>query len=69
MANITIDGKVYDVDSLPQQTKDQLTAIQQCDQKIKSWSMDIALAQTARIAYATELALLLEDVEVVENDG
>ena len=65
MANITIDGKVYDMDTLPQEVKGQLAALQQCDQKINSWNMDIAIAQTARGAYAAELNLLLEQVAVV----
>jgi len=65
MANITIDGKVYDIDTLPQEVKGQLAALQQCDQKINSWNMDIAIAQTARGAYAAELNSLLEGVEVV----
>ena len=76
MANINIDGKEYDIDSLPQEVKGQLAALQQCDQKIKSWNMNIALAQTARGAYATELNILLENfvadgaekVEVVEAE-
>ena len=65
MANITIDGKVYDLDTLPQEVKGQLAALQQCDQKINSWNMDIAIAQTARGAYAAELNNLLEGVDVV----
>ena len=65
MANITIDGKEYDIDSLPQEVKGQLAALQQCDQKINSWNMDIAIAQTARVAYAAELNLLLEPVAAV----
>jgi len=65
MANITIDGKVYDIDTLPQEVKGQLAALQQCDQKINSWNMDIAIAQTARGAYAAELNSLLEGVDVV----
>ena len=65
MANIKIDGKEYDIDSLPQEVKGQLAALQQCDQKITSWNMNIALAQTARGAYAAELSLLLEKVAVV----
>ena len=65
MANITIDGKVYDLDTLPQEVKGQLAALQQCDQKINSWNMDIAIAQTARGAYAAELNSLLEGVDVV----
>ena len=65
MANIKIDGKEYDIDSLPQEAKGQLAALQQCDQKINSWNMNIALAQTARGAYAAELNLLLEQVAAV----
>jgi|TARA_B110000967_G_C18895857_1_gene570602 hypothetical protein len=65
MANVTIDGKVYDLDTLPQAVKGQLAALRQCDQKINSWNMDIAIAQTARGAYAAELNNLLEGVDVV----
>ena len=65
MANIKIDGKEYDIDSLPQEVKGQLAALQQCDQKINSWNMDIAIAQTARVAYSAELNLLLEQVAAV----
>jgi hypothetical protein len=65
MANLTIDGKLYDTDTLPQEAKGQLAALQQCEQKINSWNMNIAIAQTARGAYAAELKLLLEQVAVV----
>ena len=65
MPNIQIDGKLYDTDTLPQEVKGHLAAMQQCDQKINSWNMDIAIAQTARTAYAVELNLLLEQVAAV----
>lgn len=65
MANLKIDGKSYDLDTLSQEVKGQLAALRQCDQKINSWNMDIAIAQTARSAYAAELNLLLEDVDEV----
>ena len=65
MPNIQIDGKLYDTDTLPQEVKGHLAAMQQCDQKINSWNMNIALAQTARGAYAAELNLLLEKVAAV----
>ena len=65
MANVKIDGKEYDIDTLPPEVKGQLAALQQCDQKINSWNMNIALAQTARGAYAAELNLLLEKVAAV----
>jgi hypothetical protein len=62
-----VDGKVYDIDTLPQEVKAQLAALQQCDQKIKSWNMDIAMAQTAKLAYVAELTLLLEQVTPVDD--
>ena len=65
MANIKIDGKEYDIDTLPQEVKEQLAALQQCNKKIDSWNMDIAIAQTARGAYGAELSLLLEKVAAV----
>ena len=68
MANIKIDEKEYDLDTLPQEVKAQLTALQQCDQKINSWNMDIAIAQTARAAYAAEINLLLEQVAAVGSE-
>ena len=68
MANINIDGKEYDMDVLPPEVKGQLAALQACDQKIKSWNMNIALAQTARVAYAAELNLLLEKVAAVDAE-
>ena len=68
MANINIDGKDYDLDSLPQEVKGQLAAIRQCEQKINSWNMDIAMAQTARGAYAAELNCLLEKVAAVGDE-
>jgi hypothetical protein len=69
MANITIDGKVYDLDTLPQEAKGQLTALQQCDEKVNDWNMNIAIAQTARVAYAAELHRLLEEVAPIEDDA
>ena len=68
MTNINIDGKDYDLDSLPQEVKGQLSALKQCDQKINSWNMNIALAQTARGAYAAELNFLLEKVAAVDAE-
>ena len=66
MGNITIDGKLYDIETLPQEVKMQLAALQQCDKKINSWNMDIAMAQTAVGVYRSELNRLLLEVEVVE---
>jgi hypothetical protein len=68
MANITINGKVYDLDTLPKEVKSQLAALHQCEQKINSWNMDIALAQTAKGVYSAELVRLLEQVEAVGDE-
>ena len=68
MANVVIDGKVYDRDTLPQEVLSQAVAIGNCDEKIKSWSMDIAIAQTARLAYHAELTVLLEQVPEVDAE-
>ena len=68
MANVTINGKVYDLDTLPQEVKGHIAGLHQCEQKINSWNMDIALAQTARGVYSAELITLLEQVKAV-GDG
>ena len=65
MPNIKIDGKKYDLDTLPEDVKISLHILQEVDRKINSWNMDIAIAQTARVAYAAELNLLLEQVAAV----
>ena len=68
MANIKIDGKEYDLDSLSKEIKVHLQAVQECDQKVHSWNMNIALAQTARGVYSAELNLLLEKVAAVSAE-
>ena len=65
MGVVTIDGKLYDRDTLGQDVINQVSAIQQCDTKIIGWNMDIAMAQTARVVYAAELNLLLDQYAVV----
>ena len=65
MGVVTIDGRLYERETLGQDVIQQLAAIQQCDSKIIGWNMDIAMAQTARGAYAAELNLLLEKVAAV----
>ena len=68
MANIKIDGKEYDFDALSEEAKAQLAQLQQCNAKIHSWYMDIAIAQTARACYSLELNHLLEHVAVVGDE-
>lgn len=59
MANITIDNQEYDLDKLSAEAKAQLLSLQVTDQKIAQLQQDLAIAQTARNAYAKVLASLL----------
>lgn len=59
MATITIDGKEYNTDNLSEEAKAQLTSLQVTDRKIADLNTELAIAQTARNAYARALAELL----------
>lgn len=56
---ITIDGKEYDPEKLPADAKAQLGALAATDQEINRLKMQMAIAQTARNAYAKALQELL----------
>jgi hypothetical protein len=53
---ITIDGKQYTQDELSEAARSQLTNIQVADQEIARLNMQLAIAQTARNAYANALS-------------
>ena len=55
MANIKIDDKEYDLDSLTDDAKAQLEMMIATDNKIRELQRDMAIAQTARVAYARAL--------------
>ncbi len=55
MPTIKIDNKEYDTDKLSNEAKAQLTNIQVCEQEIQRLQMQLAIAQTARMAYAKAL--------------
>jgi hypothetical protein len=55
MANIKIDDKEYDLDSLSDDAKAQLEMMIATDNKIRELQRDMAIAQTARVAYARAL--------------
>lgn len=59
MSKITIDGKEYDVDTLSNEVKAQLTSMQVVDQKIVEAKQQLAILQTARNAYGSDLKALL----------
>ena len=50
--SIKIDGKDYDLDDLSDSTKGQLASLQATDQEIKRLEQRLAIAKTARKAYA-----------------
>lgn len=52
---ITIDGKEYALDSLSEAAKAQMTNLRVVDQEISRLQQQLAIAQTARNAYANAL--------------
>ena len=60
MATITIDDIEYDVDTLSEDAKAQLAALQATDQRIVEAQQDLAILQTARNAYAVALKNFLD---------
>ena len=59
MSTITIDGQEYDLDSLSAEVKSQLQMVQLTDAEITRLTAQLAIAQTARRAYAVALQLAL----------
>lgn len=55
MATITINGREYDTDQFSEEAKGQLASIQLVDQKLKQAQQEIAILQTARMAYVQAL--------------
>ncbi len=56
---VTIDGKEYLLDSLSDDAKNQLGALNTVDRKIADLQQEKAMLQTARNAYAQALAAAL----------
>ena len=59
MSTITIDDVAYTEDTLSDEAKTELGSMQVCDQRIAALQTDLAIAQTARNAYAVALNNLL----------
>ena len=59
MSTITIDDIAYDEADLSNEAKQELGSMQICDQRIAALQTDLAIAQTARNAYAASLNGLL----------
>ncbi len=59
---VTIDGKEYHVDQLSENARNQVINLQVCDQEITRLKYQMAIAQTARVAYANALKKALDEV-------
>ena len=59
MATITIDNKQYEVESLSDEAKAQLAAIQFVDSELARLQAKAAALQTARMAYSKALQAAL----------
>ena len=59
MSTITIDDVAYASADLSDEAKAELGSMQVCDQRIETLQTDLAIAQTARNAYAVALNGLL----------
>jgi hypothetical protein len=55
MAKVTIDGKDYDSTTLSEEARNHILNIQFCEKRVKDLQREIAMAQTARNAYAQAL--------------
>ena len=55
MSDVTIDGRNYDLDSLPDAARDQLASVQFVDTEITRVQAMLAALHTARNAYASAL--------------
>jgi len=70
MANITVDGKDYDLDLLSDEVKAQVASLQYVDAELGRLNATIAVFQTAKIAYLnalkTHLAALGQDTVTMQ---
>lgn len=55
MPNIKIDDKDYEFDTLSDEAKSQLQMISICDQELARLNAQLAITQTARVAYSKAL--------------
>ncbi len=70
MPTIKIDNLEYDLDSLTEQAKSQLQMLQATEQELQRLQLQLAIAQTARNAYANALkAALPTPLEQVMAQG
>lgn len=61
--SITIDGQEYALDSLSENARNQVMNLRVTDQEISRLKQQLAIAQTARTAYANALKTELDATE------
>ena len=61
MNTVTIDNIEYNLDTLSEEAKNQLISLQFVDQKLSALNAEIAVLQTARIAYSKALNAALPE--------
>lgn len=64
---VTIDGKEYAVDQLSEEARNQLMNLRVTDQEVARLNQQLAIAQTARAAYANALKRELEGAEATAH--
>lgn len=69
MTQITIDDKPYDLDSLSNDAKAQLSSLRFVDTEIARLQAQLAAMQTARIGYANALKNELAKSDVLASSG
>lgn len=63
---ITIDGAEYDLDNLSDNSKAQIASIQFVDAQIQNLNNELAVADTARMAYTNALQAELTKIKEKE---
>ena len=61
MANVTIDGKDYNLDDLSEDAKKQLVSLQFAQNEIQRLENQLAVFRTAAVSYSNSLKSSLEN--------
>lgn len=70
MSTIKIDNQTYELGQLSEEAKAQLVSLQATEAEIQRLNIQLAIAQTARSAYAVALkAALPTPLEAMSEDG
>jgi len=62
---LNIDGQTYQVDEMGEEARQQLLCLRFVDQEITRLKQQVAVAQTARLAYAKALKAALDSTDTL----